>query len=97
MGRDGGAGIDRRTFLVGTALAGAGLAAADAAPPPRATVRGTRTLGRTGLRVPDIAFGTFRLKEGDEDLVRYAFDAGVTHFDTADSSGGCGGCWRSTA
>ena len=90
MGRDGGSGIDRRTFLIGTALTGAGLAGTEAIAAPtseRATVRGVRTLGRTGLRVPDIAFGSFRLKEGDEDLVRYAFDAGVTHFDTAESYG----------
>jgi len=91
MGCDGGSGVDRRTFLVGTALASVGLVRVGetgAAPAERATVRGTRTLGRTGLRVPDIAFGSFRLKEGDEDLVRYAFDAGVTHFDTAESYGG---------
>jgi predicted aldo/keto reductase-like oxidoreductase len=91
MGRDGGPGVDRRTFLVGAALASVGLATtetASGATSEPATVRGMRTLGRTGLRVPDIAFGTFRLKEGDEDLVRYAFDAGVTHFDTAESYGG---------
>ena len=83
--------IDRRTFLVGSALTGLGAAAwptgATAASAP-AMVRTRRTLGRTGLSVPDIAFGTFRLKDGDEDLVRYAFDAGVTHFDTAESYGG---------
>jgi predicted aldo/keto reductase-like oxidoreductase len=90
MGADGGRGVDRRTFLVGTALAGLGVAApswAEPAPLPPGRVRGVRTLGKTGLRIPDIAFGTFRLKEGDEDLVRYAFDAGVTHFDTAESYG----------
>jgi hypothetical protein len=91
MGSGGGPGVDRRTFLVGTALAGMGLAAPTRAAPaatPPATVRGVRTLGRTGLQVPDIAFGSFRLKDGDEDLVRYAVDAGVTHFDTAESYGG---------
>jgi uncharacterized protein len=84
-------GVDRRTFLVGSALAGFGVGALSstvAAVPEPAKVRGVRTLGRTGLRVPDIAFGSFRLKEGDEDLVRYAFDAGITHFDTAESYGG---------
>jgi aryl-alcohol dehydrogenase-like predicted oxidoreductase len=86
MAHDGG-GLDRRTFLVGATLAGVGLAAPRLAT-ARATVRDTRTLGKTGLRVPDIAFGTFRLKDGDEDLVRYALDAGVTHFDTADLYGG---------
>jgi hypothetical protein len=91
MGADGGRGVDRRTFLVGTALAGLGVASsvrADPTPaPPPGRVRAVRTLGRTGLRVPDIAFGTYRLKDGDEDLVRYAVDAGITHFDTAESYG----------
>src|SRR6185503_8740716 len=83
-------GVDRRTFLVGSALAGFGvgtLPSTVAAASDPTKVLGVRTLGRTGLRVPDIAFGTFRLKEGDENLVRYAFDAGVTHFDTAESYG----------
>jgi hypothetical protein len=90
MASGGGSGVDRRTFLVGGTLAGMAIVAApaarSAAEPGR--VKGRRTLGRTGLEVPDISFGTFRLQAGDEDLVRYAFDAGVTHFDTADSYGG---------
>lgn len=92
-GNDGGA-LDRRTFLVGGALAGIGVglgtgaATAASSPLEPARVRSVRTLGRTGLRVPDIAFGTFRLSDGDEDLVRYALDAGVTHFDTAEGYGG---------
>lgn len=40
-------------------------------------------LGRTGLEVPDIAFGTFAL-ERDVELVRFALDRGITHFDTAE-------------
>jgi aryl-alcohol dehydrogenase-like predicted oxidoreductase len=88
-GAAGGRGVDRRTFLVGTALASVGLASGTpTVAAERATVRARRTLGKTGLEVPDIAFGSFRLAEGDEDLVRYAVDAGVTHFDTADSYGG---------
>src|SRR6185369_8261774 len=88
-GARGGKGVDRRTFLVGTALAGVGLATGTSgATAERATVRARRTLGKTGLEVPDIAFGSFRLAEGDEDLVRYAVDAGITHFDTAESYGG---------
>ena len=89
-GAAGGRGVDRRTFLVGSALASVGLATgtADAGAAERGTVRARRTLGKTGLEVPDIAFGSFRLAEGDEDLVRYAVDAGITHFDTADSYGG---------
>lgn len=41
-------------------------------------------LGRTGLEVPDIGFGTFAL-ETDVELVRFALDRGITHFDTAES------------
>lgn len=40
-------------------------------------------LGRTGVRIPDIGFGTFTL-DGNEELVRFAFDQGITHFDTAE-------------
>jgi predicted aldo/keto reductase-like oxidoreductase len=92
MTSDGGSGVDRRTFLVVGALASLGVATTLGATPvpggeaPR--VQGRRILGRTGLEVPDIAFGTFRLKAGDEGLVRYALDVGVTHFDTAESYGG---------
>lgn len=41
-----------------------------------------RTLGKTGLRISDIAFGTGATD--DPDLVRYAFERGVTFFDTAE-------------
>jgi len=92
-----GNGIDRREFLRRGALLGVGvglapsavLAAPDAesASPPR--IRARRTLGRTGLVVSDIAFGSSRLGENDDDLVRHAFDAGVNYFDTAeDYTGG---------
>ena len=40
-------------------------------------------LGRTQLEVPDIGFGCSRLR-GDTDLVRYALDRGISHFDTAE-------------
>ena len=39
-----------------------------------------RTLGKTGIRVPVIGMGM--LLSGNEDLMRAAIDAGVTHFDT---------------
>jgi hypothetical protein len=81
--------IDRRTFLRGSAAAGLGLlvgspagAADAAAEAPR--VRRSVRLGRTGLSVPDIGFGSSRL-DGDEDLVRYALERGVTYFDSAES------------
>ncbi len=43
------------------------------------------TLGRTGLRVSDISFGSSRLRGGQEDVVHYALERGVNYFDTAES------------
>lgn len=88
-GPTGRTGMDRRGFLRAGALAGASLgllplSAAASTPPPEARIRGTRTLGRTGLRVSDIGFGSSRLS-GDEAVVRFALDRGVTYFDTAES------------
>lgn len=85
--------LDRRGFLRAAACAGlgAGLApllapvGAGAAEAPR--VRRRVRLGRTGLELPDIGFGTSSLR-GDEALVRHALERGVTHFDTAESYGG---------
>lgn len=53
-------------------------------PAKPAAVQRYVTLGRTGLRIPDITFGSSRLRSGEENLVRYAFDRGVTYFDTAE-------------
>jgi hypothetical protein len=83
-------GLGRRDLLRLGALAGTGLALAPrwmhealaATEPPG--VRARRTLGRTGLRVPDIGFGSSQLS-GDEDLVRHAVTRGITYFDTAES------------
>ncbi|MCP5057148.1 MAG: hypothetical protein GY937_10540 [bacterium] len=84
--------IDRRELLRrGTALAsglGMGAAftplAAVAAPAPQPAIRRTVRLGRTGLEISDIGFGSSRLA-GDEALVGRALDRGVTFFDTAES------------
>jgi len=79
--------IDRREFLRRTMALGLAPAMlplrAGAAPatPPR--VRRRVPLGRTGLAVPDIAFGTSRLA-GDVSLVHHALDRGITYFDTAE-------------
>ncbi len=78
--------IDRRELLRLGALAGVGLplarlAAAEALPP---RVRRKVALGRTGLLVPDIGFGSSRLRE-DVALVHHALDRGITYFDTAES------------
>ena len=40
-------------------------------------------LGNTGLQVSDVSFGGSRLS--DASLVRYAYERGVTYFDTAES------------
>ena len=62
-------------------LGALGLAAVDA--PGAEPARGRlRTLGKTGLRISDISFGSG--DTDDPDLVRYAFDQGVTLFDTAE-------------
>ncbi len=80
-----GNGIDRREFLRRSAATGVSLslpaAWAGAAEPPR--VRRRVTLGRTGIRMPDIAFGSSRLA-GDEALVRHALERGIDYFDTAE-------------
>ena len=90
MGDSGpGSRLDRREFLRRGAVTGMGLGLLPLAParsateaePPR--VRRRVRLGRTGLELPDIGFGGSRLQD-DEDLVRYALDRGITHFDTAE-------------
>jgi predicted aldo/keto reductase-like oxidoreductase len=87
--------IDRRTLLRYGAIAGlaSGLPAKDllAAAPAKALVaRGDgvkkyATLGRTGLQISDISFGSSRLRDGQERLVHRALDLGVNYFDTAES------------
>jgi hypothetical protein len=79
--------LDRREFLRRGAAAGIALslpalpaAAADDAPRVRRHV----VLGRTGLSIPDIGFGSSQLA-GDEAVVRHALDRGIDYFDTAES------------
>jgi predicted aldo/keto reductase-like oxidoreductase len=82
-------GLRRREFLkagAGVALlplvgAGVARAAVEAGPPQ---IRRSVTLGRTGLRISDIGFGSSRLS-GDERVVAHAFERGITYFDTAES------------
>ena len=78
--------MHRRRFLGLGAAAGTGIAtgfgpAAQGAEAPR--IRRLVALGRTGLEVSDVSFGSSRLS--DPALVRHAFDRGVTYFDTAES------------
>ena len=78
--------LGRREFLRKGALATLSLGAlrlpAVAAGEDSPTGGRVRTLGRTGLRISDISFGSG--DTDDPDLVRYAFDRGVTLFDTAE-------------
>jgi hypothetical protein len=85
---------DRREFLrrgaaIGVAplLAPLATAAAEPAAPEVPAVRRRVVLGRTGLSMPDIAFGAAQL-DGDEALVRHALARGITYFDTAESYAG---------
>ncbi len=79
--------MKRRSFL----KLGAAASALYASPRPRvslAEVAAPRVqryvpLGATGLEVSDISFGSSRLS--DASLVRYAYERGVTYFDTAES------------
>ena len=74
--------IDRRQLLgLGTAAAAAPLGLARAGESPR--IQRHVTLGRTGLEVSEMGFGS--ASSMDADLVRHALERGVTLFDTAES------------
>jgi predicted aldo/keto reductase-like oxidoreductase len=79
--------IDRRDFLAlgaGAALGLAGMAGAQQiAAAGDARIRRYVRLGRTGLEVSDVSFGSSGTS--DAALVRYAFERGVNFFDTAES------------
>jgi len=76
---------ERRRFLRAQVAAGAlaGLAPAALATNAAPHVKRYRTLGRTGLEISDISFGSSRLREGEEQLVRFALERGINYFDTA--------------
>ena len=81
----GGPRLRRRDFLQQGVALGVGslvLGSADATLAGTATVRRYKRLGRTGLRISDISFGSSR--STDPDLVRYALERGVNYFDTAE-------------
>lgn len=87
--------LNRRGFLRLGALAGVvtgfplGSARADARDTAgQSSGEGVKqyiTLGRTGIKMSDISFGSSRLRKGEEHLVRHALDQGVNYFDTAES------------
>lgn len=85
--------LERTAALAGAALASGGLRAAAEQPPARAAVDQV-PLGNTGLKVSRLGFGTgshsgnVQKSLGQEvfnDLIRYAFDRGITYIDCAQS------------
>ena len=80
--------MDRRRFLKTSALTGASAGLLPlhpaAATPARAEIQSYRTLGRTGLKIADISFGSGRLNACEEALVLDAFNRGINYFDTAE-------------
>lgn len=93
------ASLDRREFLRRSVITGVGAGvgasltstprAAEEAPAAAASpsVKRYSRLGRTGLEVSDISFGTSRLR-GDTELVRHALDRGINYFDSAEGYAG---------
>jgi hypothetical protein len=79
--------LARRRFLIYSTAATLGLGVPGLVRPGRAApsspqIRRFRRLGRTGLEISDISFGSSRTT--DPDLVRYALGRGVNYFDTAE-------------
>lgn len=58
--------------------------ASTAVEPRTSGIRRRVLLGRTGIEVSDISFGSFSI-ESDERLVHHVLDRGITHFDTAET------------
>src|SRR6516162_3462331 len=82
--------IGRREFIKSSALAGLGVGlglaeVASASISATPAVRRYTPLGRTGIKISDISFGSGRLSTGDEDLVCYAVNLGINYFDTAEN------------
>ncbi|MBI3128386.1 MAG: aldo/keto reductase [Candidatus Tectomicrobia bacterium] len=88
-GMDGELG--RREFLKRSAMAGLGAGLLGLAPsigeaaPAAPRVRSYRPLGKTGLEISDISFGSSRLGQGEERVVLHALERGINYFDTAES------------
>ena len=83
-------GLGRRSFIKKSLWGAAGLGALSAsaisglADPSSQEKKGkfiTRTLGKTGIRLPVISMGV--MNADNENLVRAALDAGIVHLDTA--------------
>src|SRR5512147_2379707 len=88
-------GLKRRQFITSIASGAVGLGvagrlSADAAASPSAgqdtagpKIQKYKDLGKTGLKVSDVSCGAISLFEPN--VLRYAYDCGVTYFDTAES------------
>jgi len=80
--------LGRRDFLRAaaglgaTALVGGGSDTANAATSAAPRVQRYAKLGKTGLEISDIGFGSGGCRTAD--LVRYCYDQGINYFDTAD-------------
>lgn len=78
--------FDRREFLQGSAAGAIGLLAGSAARAEAnaesSSVRRFKPLGRTGMEISDISFGSSRMR--DAKVVRHAFERGVNYFDCAE-------------
>ena len=86
-------GIDRRTFLRRTGSAALGLGVLGVGSPAGAerlstgtpTIQRYTKLGKTGLTVPDIGFGSSGCPSAE--VVLHCYDRGMTYFDTAEMYG----------
>jgi predicted aldo/keto reductase-like oxidoreductase len=67
------------TGVIGPTLLIPGSAAAEDSAP---RVRHYKPLGRTGMKISDISFGSSRMR--DPEAVRYAYNQGVNYFDSAE-------------
>lgn len=78
--------LDRRAFLLGGVAGAAGLLTAgpiDAlASEPEPRVQRYVALGKTGMKISDISFGSSRMS--DPKAVRHAYERGVNYFDSAE-------------
>jgi hypothetical protein len=75
--------LDRRDFLRQGAAAALSAGALDAlAAPAVPRVQQYRRLGRTGLEISDISFGSSRTS--DPAVARHAYERGINYFDTAE-------------
>ena len=78
------ADLRRREFLEAGAVGAVGLlgASVSTADDTEPRVRRYKTLGRTGMEISDISFGSSRMR--DPKAVRHAYERGVNYFDSAE-------------